>query len=317
MDFLKKAVHRSFIMSLVAIGLLTCPHLCSAGIELVNTRLDPKDNVAEYLSCIAEKGVTLISAHRGGPKPGFPENALESLKAAVNHGPMLLEVDVRETADGQLILLHDASLERTTTGKGNLSDYSLKELQELRLVDNDQRETAFAIPTLLEVLRWADDRAIVQLDVKRGVSYEQVARTVVAADAVDSVVIITYRLEDILTSFNVDNRLSFSYSIDDKSDLQALEDAETPRSQLVAWTGVVDEIEKPVWPVLEALDIPFAAGAFWDLEEKIIKTNNTQPYIALSEAGTDVVGSDYYWLAYDTLDKQQDMANALSACNDK
>ncbi len=276
--------------------------------------LDPNENAANYLSCLAQQKVTLISAHRGGPTSGFPENALESLKNALSHGPMLLEVDVRQTRDGELVLLHDESLERTTTGTGNLSDYTLDELKVFRLLDNQQNVTQFSIPTLKETLEWADEKTILQIDVKRGIDYEKVARAVVAAEAVDSVLIIAYRAEDIAISLEVDEQLSFSYSINHPDDLTALEKLGVSEQQIIAWTGVVDETSKPVWPTLESLGIPFAAGAFWDLEERIVATDNTQPYIDISAAGTDIIGSDYYWLAYDTLASQQDLAAAITLC---
>jgi len=128
-----------------------------------NTALDAAINVSSYVSCLAQQNVTLVSAHRGGPKPGFPENALETLQEAVKYGPMLLEVDVRETADGELVLLHDTTLDRTTNGKGKLSEHTLADVKALRLIDNEGKVTPFAVPTLREVLLWADDRAIVQV----------------------------------------------------------------------------------------------------------------------------------------------------------
>lgn len=279
--------------------------------------LNPEQSVAAYITCIANQGVTLVSAHRGGPRPSYPENALAALQHAIGHGPMLLEVDVRETADGELVLLHDTTLERTTTGKGNLSDYTLAELASVKLVDNDENTTHFTIPSLNEVLRWADERAIVQIDVKRGIDYTKVAQAVVDADAVDSVLIIAYNLDNILTTLAVDKQFSFSYFIEDEDDLIALDEAGISRQQIVAWTGVMDSTDKAIWPTLEALDIPFAVGAFWHLEERIMASNDTQPYIDLSHAGTDVIGSDYYWRAFDTLAREQDIAGAIGTCAGK
>lgn len=276
--------------------------------------LNPAANVAQYVNCLAQNNATLVSVHRAGPKPGFPENALESMQEAIKYGPMLLEVDIRETADGHLVLMHDTTLDRTTTGSGELGDYTLAELSDIRLVDNDGNVTEFAIPTLQQALAWVDERAIVQLDLKRGIDYAKVVQAVIEADAVDSTLIIAYRLENVLTSVAIEPGLSFSYSINDKDDLVELEQSGVSARQIVAWTGVVDGPDKTVWPLLEALNLPFAAGAFWHLENEMLQTGDMQAYIALAEAGVDVIGSDNYWMAYSTLATQQNIGTAIKVC---
>lgn len=276
--------------------------------------LDPNTKVAPYIACIDSQGITLISVHRGGPLPGLPENALESLQAASDYGPMLLEVDVRETADGELILMHDKTLDRTTNSSGELSDYTLEQLKTVKLRDNDGALTDFSIPRLDEVLRWTNNKAIIQLDVKRGVDYQKVAKAVVDADAVDSVLIIAYRIEDAVSALKVHPDLSFSISVNELSDLNKIDKAGIPRNQIVAWTGVVSDMNKPIWSRLEKLNIPTAAGAFWDLESKIIQTGNTQPYLTLANNNVDVIGSDHYKMAFDTLTERRRIERAIKAC---
>ena len=67
-----------------------------------------------------------ISAHRGGPLDGFPENALETLKnTAKNVEGVMMEIDVAQTNDSVLVLMHDKRLDRTTDLTGYLKDFSL------------------------------------------------------------------------------------------------------------------------------------------------------------------------------------------------
>lgn len=70
-------------------------------------------------------------AHRGGALE-FPENTLhayrQSLAVADSH---MLEMDIYETADGELVVIHDSTVDRTTNGQGNVSDYTLSELRAL------------------------------------------------------------------------------------------------------------------------------------------------------------------------------------------
>ncbi len=259
----------------------------------------------------------MISAHRGGKHTGFPENALESMQEAVAYGPMLLEMDVRETADGHLILLHDDTLERTTTGEGNLADFSLAELADVRLKDEGGAVTSFSIPTLEEVLLWSKDRAIVQLDIKRGVDYAKVAQAVVDADAVDSALIIAYQIEDAVTALGVEPGLSFSIQITSEEELTELDAAGVPRDQIVAWTGVLDTPEMAFWATLEEFGIASSAGAQGALERQIGDKGDTQAYVAVAQSGVDVIAAGKYRLAFDTLTPTQDLDAALAACAGK
>ena len=76
----------------------------------------------EFFDCVRETGGLLIASHRAGPAPGYPENALETLQYATSQGMLIHEIDVAESRDGVLFLLHDRTLGRTTTGDGAVAD---------------------------------------------------------------------------------------------------------------------------------------------------------------------------------------------------
>ncbi len=69
-------------------------------------------------------------SHRGGALE-FPENTLYAYKRSVEIGADVLEMDVYETADGELVVLHDATLERTTDGEGDVSSFTVAQLKAL------------------------------------------------------------------------------------------------------------------------------------------------------------------------------------------
>lgn len=71
-----------------------------------------------------------IVAHRGA-SAYEPENTLKAFKAALKCNPYAIECDVRQTKDKKLITIHDANVDRTTSGKGLVKDFSLKELRKL------------------------------------------------------------------------------------------------------------------------------------------------------------------------------------------
>ena len=108
----------------------------------------------------------LISAHRGGPYPGFPENAIETFENISNYIPTIIECDVSMSKDSILVLMHDKTLDRTTTGQGNITDLTYEELKKLQLIDNNGNVTSYQIPTLEEVLVWGKDKMLFTLDVK-------------------------------------------------------------------------------------------------------------------------------------------------------
>jgi glycerophosphoryl diester phosphodiesterase len=109
----------------------------------------------------------LVSAHRGGgAQKGFPENCIATFEQTLKHSYAMLEIDPRYSKDGAIVLHHDATLDRTTTGSGPVSAKTLAELKELKLKDAGGNVTGFRMPTLDEVLEWARGKAILVLDQK-------------------------------------------------------------------------------------------------------------------------------------------------------
>ncbi len=113
-------------------------------------------------------GSVIISGHRGAWRDsGYPDNSLEGLQYAAEQIPdIFFEVDPRLTKDSVIVLMHDAALERTTNGVGKLADYTIKELDDIRLRDDRGNMTAFKIPALEEAIRWSIGKAVLNLDRK-------------------------------------------------------------------------------------------------------------------------------------------------------
>jgi glycerophosphoryl diester phosphodiesterase len=97
-------------------------------------------------------------AHRGGAKR-WPENTLLAFRNAAELGYRYIETDIHETSDGRFVCFHDARLERTTNGHGDLRDRTLAELQQLDAAHNFIEDGSYSfrgagvcIPTLEEAL---------------------------------------------------------------------------------------------------------------------------------------------------------------------
>ena len=110
------------------------------------------------------KTAVLVAAHRGKFGAQIPENSLESCEFALRLGADILEVDVCKTKDGELILFHGPKLDRVTTGKGPVSDYTFNEIKQMRFVSAIGQVTNKSVNTLDEFLERFKDRCLINLD---------------------------------------------------------------------------------------------------------------------------------------------------------
>jgi glycerophosphoryl diester phosphodiesterase len=203
----------------------------------VGQRLAPA-NLSAFFDCLRESGRTIVAAHRGGPSAGFPENAISTFENTLRQVPAFLEIDIARTRDGVLILMHDETVDRTTTGTGRVSDLTLSQLQTLRLKDRDGLALDVGVPTLREALNWSAGRAVLELDVNDDVPFADVIAEVRAADAMDRVIVITYNDDAAVRVHELAPAIMISVSIDAAADLDALVTRGVDLTRVLAWTGV-------------------------------------------------------------------------------
>ncbi|MBE6575876.1 MAG: glycerophosphodiester phosphodiesterase family protein [Ruminococcaceae bacterium] len=139
-------------------------------------------DVPEWMTDYEEKkaamadpdGRLLSSIHRGDFQ-NYPENSIEGIISAIRMGADSVELDIYRSRDGVLVLMHDATLDRTTdfaqkAGKNGLPtsnqicDWSFAELRQLRLRMNNKQPTDYVIPTFEEALRVCCGRTTIRLD---------------------------------------------------------------------------------------------------------------------------------------------------------
>lgn len=105
----------------------------------------------------------MVVAHRGDWR-NAPENSIQAIKNCIEMGVDMVEIDVRMTKDSVLVLMHDRTLERTTTGKGKVADWTLDSLKTLNLKNGCGIATFHKIPTLEEAMELAHGNILVNLD---------------------------------------------------------------------------------------------------------------------------------------------------------
>ena len=124
-------------------------------------------------------------SHRGA-SAYEPENTLRALKRALEYAVDMVEVDVRETRDGQIVVVHDETLERTTNGRGYVHQ---KSLGELRKLDAGKGER---IPTLQEVIDLVKGRVGLVIELKEPKVTDKVAEGLAENNFVDPTVVTSF-----------------------------------------------------------------------------------------------------------------------------
>lgn len=106
----------------------------------------------------------LVASHRATHNQ-YAENSLKAIQESIRIGVDIIEIDVKVSKDGVPFLMHDGTLDRTTSGKGDPEEFTWQELQQLFIVDKG-KQTTFKIPSLEEALKLADGKILVDLDLK-------------------------------------------------------------------------------------------------------------------------------------------------------
>lgn len=138
----------------------------------------------------------VLVAHRGAVGPGQPENTLAAFRQAIASGAEAIEIDLRGTKDGEIVVIHDATVDRTTNGSGAVAEQTLAQLRQL---DAGRGER---IPTYQEVLRLVSGTGIVLLlDIKKGgvLDRQKVIRMTEDHYAVANVIVGSRNLDDLKT----------------------------------------------------------------------------------------------------------------------
>jgi glycerophosphoryl diester phosphodiesterase len=135
----------------------------------------------------------LIVGHRGTVKFA-PENTLAAFESAIELGADVIELDVRNTADGYLVVIHDNTVDRTTDGHGRVDEMTLAEIEALSIRSNYPWVPPQKVPTFTEALAFLKGRIPINVDVKTDL-LETVAAEVEELDMLDQAYMLTKSLD--------------------------------------------------------------------------------------------------------------------------
>jgi len=234
----------------------------------------------------------IISVHRGGKGiAGYPENCLETIKYIHKRIPAIFEVDIAQTKDNVLVLMHDNNLERTTTGQGRINKYNYNELLNFNLVDDYGTPTVFQIPRFQDVLNWAKNNDVVlTVDIKRSVNVQDVIDAIRKNNAEDVSIIITYDLKQAQRAYKLAPELLLSVSARNDQELDWLVHSNIPTENMVAFTGT--RLSSPeLYEKIHSYGMKCILGALGNLDNRA-KTRGDRLYQDWISQGIDIIATD-------------------------
>jgi len=265
-------------------------------------KFNTTEELYQFLKWTPENRFPLISAHRGGPMPGYPENCIETFDHATTYNPVIIEFDIAYSKDSVMVIMHDDQLDRTSTGKGAIANYTYEELRAFNLKDEEGKETNFKIPTLDSVLSWSKGKVLLTIDLKKGVSYKKVIEKVRQYRVESNSIIITYTAKQAQEVHQLAPDLMISASVQKKSELKRLNDLGIPNNRIVAFVGVTAP-GKELYNYLHDKGITTILGTMGNIDKSAKTSPAKMVYYHLVNNGADILSGDNLPQAAAELDK--------------
>jgi len=206
-----------------------------------------------HVADAAERPVVSI-AHRGGIVPGVPENTLAAYRRAIEHGAQVIEIDLRATEDGVIVIMHDETVDRTTNGHGKVAKQTWAQLQQL---DAGNGERIPSYEQVLQLVAGTDVALLLDIKVSPNLDKRNVVQLAVKHHAVQNVIVGARRLKDLraFQALNPDLKtLGFMKELDDldsflRADVDLIRlwpDWIEKKPELI---GRLHGLGKPVWVI--------------------------------------------------------------------
>ncbi len=205
--------------------------------ETITTYLPASIPLRKQLSCVP-KEAAFVAAHRGtSKKKDLAENSGSSLKALIDRGILMAEVDVAGLKDGTHILFHDGVWEDKTTGKGVVAATTWDEAKDFLLKDTDGDFSADRLITLTDALNISKDRIYLEIDFKSSAKYGAVIKSIRQADMADQVILIAYSNKQARKLSSMAPEMLLSIGAKSEADIKALQKLGVKKGNMTIWRG--------------------------------------------------------------------------------
>lgn len=269
--------------------LLTAVVVCSNGYSQLHVL--PVKTTSDLHSFFHYTGKSnpIISGHRGG----YPENAIETFQYVLKHTPAFFEIDPRLTKDSVIVLLHDSTLDRTTTGKGRLADFTWEEVKKFRLKDKDGNITPYRIPTLQEAIDWARGKTVLNLD-KKDVPLQMTVNIIQKNNAANFVMVTVHNAKQAKFYNEADPQLMMSAFVKTEKAMKEYEAAGIPWKNMIAYIGSENKpANKTMFELLHARGVMCMISAAPVYDKLATVTARAEAYRDIFMQGADILESDY------------------------
>jgi glycerophosphoryl diester phosphodiesterase len=237
------------------------------------------------------KDMPVISGHRGGTITGYPENCVATFENTLKYTPAFFEIDPRLTKDSVVVLMHDETLDRTTTGKGKVSDYTFAELQQFRLKDPEGNVTGYKIPTLKDVILWSKGKTILNLDHK-DVPLEMTAKILKECKN-DEVMLTVHNAQQARFYYDNNPKNMMSAFVLTKEAFYTYEKAGVPWKNMIAYIGPTNKPEnKELFDLLHAKGVMCMISAAPSYDKLKDPSGRSTHYRETFAMGADILESD-------------------------
>lgn len=241
--------------------------------------------------------VSFLSSHRGGPERNFPENSIPGFDNTLKHTYSIIEMDTRYTKDSVMIVHHDPTLERTTTGEGKVSDFALREIKKLRLKDTEGKVTRYRVPTFGEVLKWAKGKTILVLD-KKDVPIRALIKMVERYKAESYTIVMAYTFEDAKLCYKINSNIMMQVFINSPEKVREFDKTGVPWENVVVFVSHQKPDYPEVFQIIHQKGALCILGTSRNLDREFLngKVDGIKElkdgYYALYRSGVDILETD-------------------------
>lgn len=244
------------------------------------------------------ESMPLLSAHRGGAIANYPENCIATFEHTLQHAYAMLEIDLQYTKDGEIVLHHDQTLERTTTGTGRVRELTLNELKRLRLKDRDGKVTDHVIPTLDEALEWARGKTILVLD-KKEVPVKACVEKIAAHKAEAFAMVLAYSFDDVRTCHELNDQIMMEVILGNRDRFNQFNALGVPWSHVFVFVSHSPPQDLQLLQMIHAKGTFCMAGTSRNLDRQLRSASDKEEtatlkrdYLGLLQQGVDLIETD-------------------------
>lgn len=271
--------------------------------KYVNEKSNRLDKIIQRLKKPSDNYV-MVTAHRGDWR-NAPENSLQSIKNSIEMGVDIVEVDLQMTKDSIIVLMHDNTIDRTTTGKGKVKDNTYEELESLFLKNVLGFETRYKIPTLKQALETFKGKIVLDLDIKKTMPFEKVAMVLRETNTTSQTIVRSYRsydearnyygsiLDSIIYIPGISKKLDYqNYFSNWESNTNPTYYApkfETDDEPLVTFLNTISNTKNGIWLHSISLDDASRTG---NRDDNLAVTNPDAAWGWLIDKGVDIIQTD-------------------------